>query len=181
MRLVKIKLSPQTPFWFLGDIVSLSKETPVSPLIDVDDLEDEQVKTINHSVRQLDIRLFDGEGKKIRKIDDARFVNGEYAVSTEDTVKEDNDDSLSGIESVTISDEPEEVEEETISIQEDDLREASIFLNRNGNTVRKMILNMPKSKDNLVLLHACIQVESSSRARPGVIKRLEEAIDDYKE
>jgi hypothetical protein len=180
MRLVKIKLSPHTPFWFLGDIVSLSKESPVSPLINVDSLEEEQVKTINHSVRQLEVKLFDGEGNKIKKIDQARFVNGEYSVDTNDTEEEDKD-NFEGIESVTISDEPEEVKEEIISVQEEDLKEASVFLNRNGNTVRKMILNMPKSKDNLVLLHACLQVESSSKARAGVIKRLEEAIDEYKE
>lgn len=126
----------------------------------------------------MEIKLFDGEDNKISKIDDARFVNGEYSVDVSDVNKEEDEANFSGIESVTISDEEDEVEEEQIKIEDRDLREANIFLNRNGNTVRKMIKNMPKSKDNLVLLHACLQVESSTRGRPGIIKQIEEAIDE---
>lgn len=178
MRLVKIKLSPQTPFWFLRDIISLSKDVPDSPMVNIDSLEEEDIKTINHSVRQLEIKLFDGEGNKIRKIDEARFISGEYSVSVDDVDNEETED-FSGIDSITVSDEPEEVEEKLIEVEEADLKAAKILLDRNGNTARKMIKVMPKSEDNLVLLHACLQVESNDRGRAGVIKQIEEAIDGY--
>jgi len=178
MRLVKIKLCPQNPFWFLGDIINLTKENPESPLINLDSLEEEQVKTINQAANQMEVKLFDSEGNKLKKTNDAIFISGDHAVDVNDIDKEESEQDFLGIESVTVSEESEESEEKQIIVEEQDLKDASIFLSKNGNTVRKMIKSLPRSDDSLVFLHALLQVESSTKNRHGVVSRIEEVIDE---
>jgi len=174
MRLVRIKLL-ESPFWFLSKAVKLDLLNPTSDFINIDSLSQEYIDIINRSVNASEIKIFDGEGARIRDIKSVSFVSGDLAVSTED-VEEDETDYLPEMVSVTSSDEEEEEEDSEPS--DADFDAAKLLLNKNGNVVKKVLKEL-HGDEGLMILHACLLQEESDKNRPGVINSIEEAIGGF--
>jgi len=177
MRLVQIKLHHSYPFWFLNDQIRLNAENPVSDFINIDSLDKEYKETINASVRNFRIKLFDPEGRQIKHLSELSVIEGDIKVSTEDIKKTES--NFPEITSVTVqAEEEEEVEREEAP---DRSEEAKILLNQNGHTVKRSILSVPKENDSLYLLHAMLSLEDSEEGknRKGVIVALTTAIGEY--
>lgn len=173
MRLVRIRLHHSYPFWFLADQIRLDTENPISGLINIDTLDDEQCKIINESAKLLKISLFDSKDKRVKSLNDLTIAEGNYDVSIDDVDEEPN---FPEMVSVTIGDSPEE----SIEVQAPDYsEEAVILLNQNGHTVKKAILSLPNKDASLHLLHAMLQAEEQDKARNGVINAIMKAIGEY--
>jgi len=173
MRLVKIKISRSTPFWIL-DPIRLDANNPYSPYLDVDLLNDKQINIINKSVKFGDVRLLDGENNFIKSIDELKTTCG-FAVDFKDVKNHEED--IPEVVSVTIEEEPEE--EEGIVISDAIYADAVFLLNKNGNTVRKIIKELPINEDALTLLHACLEEEVSEKNRIGIIKKIKQKIMEF--
>jgi hypothetical protein len=173
MRLIQIRLRHNQPFWFLDDQIRLTSRKPVSKLINIDSLDEEYRKVINQSVQDCAILLFDSEGRRLRNLNEASVIEGDLAVSAADIIE----DPVPEVASVTVSDEPEEApqEEEAPDYSE----EAAILLKKNGNTVKKTILSLPKDDNSLYFLHALLEVEAGDKGRRGVTVAIENAIGEY--
>ena len=174
MRLVKIKLA-DCPFWFLGKLVSLTQQHPVSDFINVDSLLDEDKLIINRSVGRGEVRIYDFESRRMKDLNEIVLVNGEYAVDIED-IKEDQSNAMPEVFSMTVEDETEQEEDEYQGPTETDYQNAQLLLNKNGNTVRKTIKEIPKTDEGLLLLHACLDTEKTGRNRVGIVTVIEQCI-----
>jgi hypothetical protein len=187
MRLVKLELR-DAPFWFLSDstntvFIALHSSSPVSGLLDVDSLDDHFFDVINASARQLEIQIIDSENRKLRSLNDVVFLDdGEFSVDTENDIPLDNSD-FPEIVSVTIENDKEEEEEKeeivyslTPEMQED----VKILLEKNGNTIKKMIRNLSKTKENLFFLEQCKKIERANQNRQGVVLAIQTVITECK-
>jgi hypothetical protein len=188
MRLVKLELR-DAPFWFLSDsttnivFIALNFSSPLSGLIDIDSLEDNFVDVINSSASRLEISIVDSQNRRLRSLNEVIFLDEEHAVNTEDDPSLDVSD-FPEIISVTVkNDDDEEVEEEeeiccvlTPEIQEN----VKILLEKNGNTIKKMIKNLSKTKENLFFLENCVKTEKKCQNRQGIISALQTVITENK-
>ncbi len=178
MRLVQIKLnySSTSPFWFLGRI-QLNEKKLISDFLDVDSLEEETKKIIDLSAKTAEIKLFDYYGERVLSLSQLNRVQGDFNVGIEDSIEEISEDLLPEMISVTEEEieEEEETEEEEI-VQEKPIQDAEILLNKNGNTVKKMIKNLPISDDSLSLLHCCLEIEQQGKARASVLSTIQTEI-----
>ena len=139
----------------------------------MDSLPEEEKTVINKSIKIGAIRIYDPENHCLKTTDDASYVNGEYAVDIED-IKDDESDTVPEVFSVTVNnEEEEEVEEGPI---EADYECAQLLLNKNGNTVKKTIKEIPKTKEGLFLLHACLETEKENKNRAGIVNTIEQCI-----
>lgn len=171
MRLVKIKLV-DGPFWFLGKLINLTKVNPLSDFVNVDSLPDEEKAIINKSASRGEIRIYDSESKRLKNLNDAGLYSGEYAVNIED-IKDDESDAIPEVFSVTVSNNDEEEDQGPTQA---DYENASILLSKNGNTVKKIIKEVPKTTEGLLLLHACFNTEKINKNRAGIISTIEQCI-----
>ena len=178
MRLVKIKLAPSIPFWFLGDSISLHAKNPISSVFDIDAIDQDLVKVIEVSANRFEIILLDVNDNRLNSVKDSNYLEGDYFVSTEDIKEEEKEDS--SIFSITcpIEEEEEElVEEKPLEITKKDRENAKILLKKNGNTIKKTIKSMDRSEKNLALLSAMLEMEKISKNRKGIICSIEEVMN----
>lgn len=179
MRLVRLKLRA-SPFWNLPPI-ELSESQNTSPLLDVDLLSEDQQKVINKSLDYGEILLIGADGEKIKGNLGAVNMFDGNTVSSDDI--EEYEDEMPEIVSVTAIDEggeeDGEEEKEGEGPGEEVLADAAVLLDRNGNTVKKAILSMSQSDENLMLLHACLLIEEAGKKRRGVLQSIEQAITEY--
>ena len=172
MRLVKIKLV-DCPFWFLGKLINLTKQNPISDFINVDSLPNEEKTVINLSSKTGAIQILDPDNRRLKTIDDAYLFSGEYAIDTGD-IEDDESDTVPEVFSVTIKNEEEEEEEERpVEVDYDNAR---LLLHKNGNTVKKTIKEIPKTQEGLLFLHACLEIEQESKNRAGIINVIQQCI-----
>lgn len=182
MRLVRLKLRG-CPFWNMPPI-RLNEENNVSPLLDIDKLTENQREVIDKSDAVGDIMILAADGIRIHGgLEHVNIIDGSDCISVADI---EDDDAIPDIVSVTVSeDEPEEIEEppQSTEMTEEEkaklANEARILLNRNGNTIKKMIASMEKTDNNLALLHECLVSESNGKAREGVLFVIQQAISEY--
>jgi hypothetical protein len=181
MRLVRLKLRG-CPFWNMPPI-RLNEENNVSPLLDIDKLTENQREVIDKSDAIGDIMILAADGTRIHGgLEHVNIIDGSDCISVADIEEEE---IMPDIVSVTVSeDEPEEVEEppQTEPTEEEKMKmanEARILLNRNGNTIKKMIASMEKTDSNLMLLHVCLTAESNGKAREGVLFAIQQAISEH--
>jgi hypothetical protein len=172
MRLVTIQLGAGTPFWFLGEDgkVMLTYEKPDSGLIDIEELDEDDIKTINSGIRTRSIKVFDEDNRRLFDLNLASLVNCAYNVDLEDL----EESELPEVPSVTIREEPEE---EVITVSEKDYEEAEILLSKNGNTVKKSILQFSVSPDLIPFLTACLELEQTGKQRKAVLGALQEKLN----
>ena len=175
MRLVKIQLA-DSPFWFLGKLVNLTQENRMSDFLNVDSLPDEEKTIINKSARIGEIRIYDPENRRLKTIDESDYISGEYAVDIDD-IKDDESDTVPEVFSVTVNNDKDEDEDKNPT--KADYEEAQILLNKNGNTVKKIIKQIPKTTDGLLLLHACLETEKANQSRAGVVNTIEKCIVEF--
>jgi len=174
MRLVRLQLRA-CDFWNLAPI-ELNPTKPISPLLDIDLLTEQQSKIIDKSVIIGDIKLIGPDGTLIKGgLKAVNVIEGNY-VSDED-IEEDN---VPPVISITVeSKEDMEEEEEKEGPSEETFAEADILLKRNGNTVKKTILSFDKTDQNLIFLHACLIKENEGKHRAGVLHVIQQAISEY--
>ena len=188
MRLVRLKLRTEH-FWNLPPI-RLNENNDTSPQINIDLLNEHQKSVINKSIKAREIYAIDSSGSHLSSLECANIITGDF-INTDD-VDDIDDELMPQIVSVTSSDNDEYNEyedggeldgEEEVKADEERKRllieEAKILLNRNGNTLRKTILALEKTDDNLALLHACLSIEEQDKKRSGVIAVLGQAISRY--
>jgi len=171
MKLFKIKLVGNT-FWFLDNIVSLNPNNKTSKFISVDSLSVENIEAIDKSAHMLEIKLFDFKDNRVYKLSELGYFNGDFSIDTND-IKEDESDLMPELFSMTIENKEEEEEVQDIEPSEDDITNAKILLNKNGNTVKKTISQIDM---DLKFLYACLEVEQNKLNRSGVIKAIDEQI-----
>jgi len=178
MRLVRLKLRG-CPFWNLPPI-KLNEKNSVSPVLNVDLLSDVQREVIDKSDAVGDIMILSPDGARIHGgLGHVNIIDGSDCVSMADI---EEDDMIPEIVSVTVSEQAEEEMEEVIEQTEEDqeklVNAALIMLNRNGNTIKKMVAAMEKTDENLALLHACLVTENAGKAREGVLFAIQQAISE---
>lgn len=171
MRLVKIKLGKDQPFWFLENI-QLTALQPESGFIDIDNVRDDYVDIINKSAKAFEIKLYDSEGNRIANTQDIIYLYGK--IDTDDV----QNDDIPEVKSVTIPFEEEQEEEnedpspvQISEITDFDIKEAKILLSKNGNTIKKALKSFDKSKRSLV--KACLELEKQTSRREGLIATME--------
>jgi len=156
--LIKLKLGPNNPFFFLGPIM-LTPESPVSDPIDMDNIPEQMKKTIEGALRLRDVKTIEED------VDLPIEVRGEDKVSLED------EDQIS---SATVN-EPEP--EPKPDYDEEDVKSAKVFLGKNGNVVRAAIKKISVSPDSIPLVLACIHVETMNKKREGVLSGLQNVLE----
>jgi hypothetical protein len=160
------------PFWILKPI-NLRNSQDTSPLIDVDVLTDSQKTIINSSINRHEIAIYDKEGNHIPgNLKNVNVVEGNH-VSTDDIDEEE--ELYPEIVSVTSGTEPDLEEEIPKEVFED----AEVMLNKNGNTVKKLVSAMDVTDTNAMLLKASLELEYVGKNRPGVIKYIKKALLEY--
>ena len=173
MRLVSLKLSSNCPYWFLGDVIRLSYKNNISEYINIEDLDEDLKAVLNKSIKMHNVYAFDYEGNKISNIDQVNL--NQLEVKIEDSVIEENE--LPDIISITEIEEDDDDKE--LEITEEDIKQAEYLLSKNGNTVRKTIKNTIATSETQSFLIACLNLESQKRNREGIIKVLNEKIEEY--
>ena len=176
MKLVKLRLA-DSPFWFLGNNISLTRQNPTSDFLNIDALQHEEVQIINMAIRKGEIKVFDPENIRLNTVEAAKVISGELSVDIND-IEDDESDSMPEVFSVTID---ENIEDETKESgpEAEDYREAEIILSKNGNTVKKIIKNIPNTTEGLVLLHASLEVEKQNKNRIGIVSAIEQRIMEF--
>jgi len=179
MRLVKISLGRETPFWFLGPI-SLNEKKKESDYIDVDALKEEDKKVINESVKRYSIRLWDVSGRRVNSVDEAVLNITNFPIDTSDVEPEEN--LLPELISVTVS----EVVQPTLPVSlegptETDVKDAKILIERKGNTIKKIIGEMVPDKRNMMVLMAAIDLEQADKNREGILRFIRETIERWQD
>lgn len=177
MRLVSLKLSPQCPYWFLGDLIKLSPSNDSSEYINIDSLEDSLKEVLDNSIKCFDVRAFDHEGNRITKLKDVIVNAGHLDINIEDVKEELNELP----EIISITEEEEVEEEEEIIITNKDKEQAKFLLTKNGNTVKRTIKNIDLTDGNISFLLACFKLEQAKANRKSVVNILEEKIEVYYE
>jgi len=158
--------------------IRLHDKHTVSPVVDIDLLTELQKNIINRSIQHHEICLLDADNKQLKgSLKDVNMINGNF-VSTEDI--EEEPETLPDMVSVTVGGETEETEvEEDGAIKEEFFDEARILLKRNGNTIKKSLLALNNTDDNLMLLHACYEEEEKGKNRNGVLTTIQSKISEY--
>lgn len=177
MRLIKIRLA-DCPFWFLGKLVSLTRQNPTSDFVDLDVLEEEDRKIINRSIQLCEIKVFDPENQRIKDINDACYIKGELAINIGD-IEDDESDSIPEVFSVTVEDNDEEDDKEDMGPTEADYENAKLLLSKNGNTVKKAVKEIANTPDGLSLLHALLETERANKNRLGIVGTIEKRIMEF--
>ena len=171
MQKIKLKLVSSTPFWFMGDFRLDDANT--EKIITLEDLTRPELETINRSLSRHNIKAFNSDGEELKEL----HVGGKVKtidISTEDVFDKELEDSFDlEVISATVPLE-EEVEEEPEEITEELLAEAVMFINKNANTVKRMIRTMPLDTSDIKLyLLAICEAEKNTRNRPGILKEAE--------
>jgi hypothetical protein len=173
-RLVKIRLG-DVPFWFLNDKIKLTSDNAESNYLDFDALNDFEQTILLNSVRYLEIRLFDLEGKRIKEMKELK----NYTVAVEE-IDEDGtsyEDFLPEINCITVSDCQEEENKSVLS--EEDIENAKILLGNKLNTIKKTIEALDNSDKNALLIQAMLHVEEEEKNRKQIISCLETKLKEF--
>jgi hypothetical protein len=176
MQKVKIKLGHSLPFWFVGELRLDGENTEKT--IDLEALQPEELETINRCLEERKIKAFSLEGKELKEVYTGLKVSS-VDISVEDLPEDELDSFDPEVISVTIplDDEEEEIEEENI---EQFLDEATRIINKNANTVKKIIRGMSfDSSDTNLLLKAICEAEKGFKNRPGIIKEAEQKLAEF--
>jgi len=180
MRLVKIVLSPETPFWFLGPI-NLTEKKKESDYIDIDSLTNDDRKVINASALARSIRLLDVTGQRIHSTDECVLSKTAFSVDTSDI--EEEEIPLPEIATVTVSDTPDPPAL-PVSLEgptESDVKDAKILIERKGNTIKKIIKGMGPSKKNTLVLMAAEELEQTGKNREGILSCIRETLGGWQD
>ena len=174
MRLISLKLSSNCPYWFLGDLIRLNYKNNTSEYINIEELDNDLKAILNKSIKMHNVYAFDYDGNKIKNIDEVNLSQCNLDINIEDSNTEE--DEMPNIISVT-----EEHEEDIndCEISEEDIKQAEYLLSKNGNTVRKTIKNTVATNETLSFLTACLNLELCNKNRNGIIKVLNEKIEEY--
>jgi hypothetical protein len=164
MRLVKISLGRDIPFWFLGAI-KLNTERKETEFFDIDSLSDEEKKVVNISAKQYVVRLWDTLGQRIPSIDETVLTKADYPIDTDDI--NDEEISIPEIATITVSEKTELPKVEVPS--EEDIKDAKILIKRNGNTIKKIVQAMEQNSKNLMVLTVAEELELEGKNRQGLL------------
>jgi hypothetical protein len=183
MRLIKIKIHPQNNFWNLGGIY-LDQNQKESPLIDVEKLTASQKKAIEYSKKKMEIKLFNDEDYELESIESFILNEKCVAVEVEDREEFTEDEELKEllkVQSITVTE--EDIEDNNSypdEITEDILEEAQILLKKNGNTVKKTILELDINDNDIYsLIKACYNIELESESpRKSIISSIEKKLGE---
>lgn len=177
MRLIKICLGPNKPFWFWNNIY-LTPEASVSSFFDVDKLDLEASEILEKSIQRQEIKAFDNNKNQIFSLGSHNLLGGEIPLEFIEEEIEVSETEIPEMISITcVDDEPKE----EIILTEEDYDQARLILNKNGNTVRKVVAEFLVNKDTISLLKACLELELESKNRKGIINILNKKIEDYNE
>jgi hypothetical protein len=176
MQKVKIKLGHSLSFWFVGDL--RLDETNTEKTINLEALPSEDVETINRSLEERKIKAFNLDGEELKEVYTGIRVSS-VDISVEDLPEDELDNFNPEVISVTVplDDEEEDVEEENT---EQFLDEATRIINKNANTVKKIIRNISfDTADTGLLLKAICEAEKGFKNRPGIIKEAEQKLAEF--
>lgn len=178
MRFVKLELW-RTPFWILPPI-TLNRENKISPLLDIDKLSEDQQEVINNSIEREYIRLLNENNERI--YGDLYTIDVIRNVDVTLDGPDDNESLAPEIISVTCDeDDEEEYDDLELVVTDEDIENAKRILSKNGNTVSKIVRNMPVNTKRLIpLLTACFDVEKDNKNRRSVLLAVKEAIENAK-
>lgn len=193
MRLFKIMLAKDVPFWSLGAI-HLNSSNYISELLDADTIEFEDQLVIEKSVRLREVVLLTPADQLFKEPFSKLPVNhnvdpalNQYKVDVSDDTDTRFRDEIPELVSATVveddteDDEPETTVEPKVISQH--IQQAQILLEQNGNTVKKALRMLPYNQSAYTVLKTCLEIESglSGRRRIGVIKLIKKLIDEYDE
>lgn len=170
-RLIKVRLADAS-FWFFGDKIKLTSDNLESSYIDFDSLSETAQSILLDSVKYLEVKLFDSEGKRIKDINELKT----YDVLPEE-IDEYEDDDLPEINCITISEQEEEKEESILS--EEDMENAKILLGNKLNTIKRTIESLVNSDKNALLVQAMLSIEEDTKNRKQIISCLETKLKDF--
>lgn len=176
MQKVKIKLGHLLPFWFVGDLRLDGENTEKT--IDLEALRPEDIETINRSLEGRKIKAFSLDGEELKEVHTEIRVSS-IDINVEDLPEDELDSFNPEVISVTVplDDEDEGSEEENI---EQFLDEATRIINKNANTVKKIIRNISfDTADTTLLLKAICEAEKGLKNRPGIIKEAEQKLAEF--
>jgi ABC-type transport system substrate-binding protein len=183
MKLIQIRLRKSVPFWFIGNLITLNQENEVSDFISIDSLNDDIRKVIDLSIYRQEINVFDYDGNIVKKLDDTKYISGQFSVSTDDVSGNDEENDLLP-EMISVTMDEQETEEKQVEEKrpvepgEEDIENAKILLEQNGNTVKKTIKNITRTDDNLLLLRACLNEEQLNKNRKGIISTIKKILSE---
>lgn len=169
MRAIKIHLRSGS-FWSIPPLY-LNEENTVSPIVNVDLLNEKQISIINEASRAGDIYIKTLDGQILSGINHELVIDSSYNISVEDIEVQEcvMPDIISITESEVIDD-----DEEVKAQQEREgmLKEAEVLLGRNGNVIKNIINAMDKTDYNYKLLNICVDTETKKKNRAGVINSI---------
>lgn len=171
MRLIKLKLGIENFIWTHNDII-LNIENRESPLIDFDDLTDQDKKIILASEYRRDIIITNEENKQINNLNEKEITEYCTTINVEDIEDDEKElQDLLEVNCVTIGD---EIEEEIIEEEEDKSEEEAIkILNKNGHTVKRIISKMDINDDYFYkIIKACYNIERNNKKRKIILKEI---------
>lgn len=172
MRFIRIQLKRSNTFWSLSGL-TLTKANPISQPIDIDELLERNLDTIESAIRRGEINVFDMDENLLQSIKDVKDISDVY-VSTEDVQEE----VAPEVQSVTVSlDEEDEMSVVSQRSTEAIMADALIVVNNNGNTVKKTLAAIDiSSPDGLSLLKACLSAEIGGKNRTGILDMIQERL-----
>ena len=178
MQKVRIKLGLSMPFWFMKDL-RLDDEN-LEKTIDLDELQPAEIETINRSLKNNRVKVFDLDGEELSEVSVGVRV-ATIDINMEDLPEEELESFSPEVISATVPIEEEEDEIEVIEavVTEQLLDEASRIVNKNANTVKKIIRGMgPDTVDIKLLLEAVCEVEKSFKNRSGILKEAQDKLTE---
>ena len=177
MDKIKIELGDSHSFWFL-DSISLNAFDSLSVSVDPYELEEKEIEIINKSLKRKEIKVFDSEDKEIEQIKLRSNVQS-FFVGTEDEI-ETAECLVPQVVSMTCEEEKEEEEDVLEDVNSEEImKEASILLDKNANTIKAMVRKMSSSTTDVIpLLIACSETEKFKRNRAGVIKEIDKKLTE---
>jgi hypothetical protein len=170
-RLIKVRLADAS-FWFFGDKIKLTSDNLESSYIDFDALDDTARSILLDSVKYLEIKLFDSEGRRIKDISELKT----YDVLPEE-IDEYDDDDVPEINCITVSEQEEEKEE--LILSEEDMENAKILLGNKLNTVKRTIESLVNSDKNVMLMQVMLGIEEDTKNRKQIISCLETKLKEF--
>jgi len=204
MRVVRVKLVKPNSFWFMNNL-HLGPDNPMSEPFDWDALDSVSKDKIEKAANKfglVEIWIQPDETAPTFVVEKSKPVNYVFpqrqairkivrkktqGIDIPEPIEKGRQEDLGeepDIRSVTldeplVAEEPQDLEppeiEETKPTEED-YEDARSLLQRNGNTVKRLIRDMSKPADEMKrLLLACLEVEKEDKKRKGVKTALEKA------
>lgn len=173
MRLIKLTLGIENFIWTHDDII-LNLNNKESPLIDFDNLTDQDKKIILSSAQRRDIIITNEENKEINTFNEKELNQYCMSIDVDDLQEEDQElQDLLEVNCVTVGDEiPEDKIEK--SYKEDEVIDEVIkILNKNGHTVKRMISQMDINDSYFYnIIKACYNIESKNKRRKSILNEI---------